>query len=159
MSLSHDDVQALLRILDDSAYDELNLDTGEFRLQLRRSSDGKGWQQSSAASAAAPQEPRAIAATPQAAAAAEPPPSEPGLLDVRAPMVGTWYRSPKPGAEPFITEGSEVQPDSVIGIIEVMKLMSSIPARASGTVVEILAADASFVEKGQLLLRVRPGAA
>ncbi len=74
-------------------------------------------------------------------------------------MVGTWYRAPKPGADPFIGLGSQVAPDTVIGIIEVMKLMSSIPARASGTVVEILADDASFVEKGQLLLRVKPGPA
>ncbi len=156
MSLSHQDVQALLKVLDDSEYDELNLDLGGFTLQLRRSADGKGWQQTTARTATAAAPVQELAAATTSAHAVEPPPSQPGLLDVRAPMVGTWYRSPKPGAEPFIDIGSVLQPDTVIGIIEVMKLMSSIPARASGTVVELIAEDASFVEKGQLLLRVKP---
>jgi acetyl-CoA carboxylase biotin carboxyl carrier protein len=156
MSLSHQDVQALLKLLDDSAYDELNLDLGSYSLQLQRSADGKSWEQKSAtARTAAPVQ--TLAAAAQSSAVVEPPPSISGLVDVRAPMVGTWYRSPKPGAEPFIAIGTALQPDTVIGIIEVMKLMSSIPARSSGTVVEILAEDASFVEKGQLLLRVKPG--
>jgi len=158
MSLNHQDIQALLKLLDDSAYDELNLELGNYSLQLQRSADGKRWQQSStvkAATVAAAQ----VLATQNSQALVEPPPSMPGLLDVRAPMVGTWYRAPKPGADPFIAIGSTVEQDSVIGIIEVMKLMSSIPARASGSVVEILAEDASFVEKGQLLLRVKPGPA
>jgi acetyl-CoA carboxylase biotin carboxyl carrier protein len=158
MSLSHQDVQALLKLLDDSAYDALNLTTDAFTLQLRRSDDGKSWQQANAAPAAAVAA-HANIPTASAGPAAEPPASEPGLVDVRAPMVGTWYRAPKPGADPFIAIGSQVQEDSVIGIIEVMKLMSSIPARATGRVVEILAEDASFVEKGQLLLRVKPGQA
>ena len=71
-------------------------------------------------------------------------------------MVGTFYRAPKPGAEPFVAVGSQVQPDSAIAIIEVMKLMSTIPAGVIGEVREILTEDAQLVEKGQLLLRVRP---
>lgn len=157
MSLSHQDVQALLKLLDDSAYDELNLDLGSYSLQLQRSADGKSWQQKSARSSAAAAPVQTLAAAALTVTAVEPPPSQLGLVDVRAPMVGTWYRAPKPGADPFIAIGSTLQSDTVIGIIEVMKLMSSIPARSSGTVVEILAEDASFVEKGQLLLRVKPG--
>lgn len=156
MSLSHQDVQALLKVLDDSEYDELSLDLGGITLQLRRSVDGKGWQQTTARPTTAAAPVQELAAPTTTAHAVEPPPSQAGLVDVRAPMVGTWYRSPKPGAEPFIGIGSALQPDTVIGIIEVMKLMSSIPARASGTVVELIAEDASFVEKGQLLLRVKP---
>lgn len=71
-------------------------------------------------------------------------------------MVGTFYRAPKPGADPFVDIGSPVQEDSVIAIIEVMKLMNSISARVAGEVVEIVAEDAQFVDKGQLLMRVRP---
>ena len=71
-------------------------------------------------------------------------------------MIGTWYRAPMPGAEPFIQIGSNVGANTVIGIIEAMKLMTSVPAKQQGTVVEILATDATLVEKGQLLLRVRP---
>jgi acetyl-CoA carboxylase biotin carboxyl carrier protein len=88
--------------------------------------------------------------------AAEPAATEAGLVDIRAPIVGTFYRSPQPGAAPFVDIGSEVQPDSVIAIVEVMKLMSSIPAMTRGTVREILATDSQFVEKGQLLMRVKP---
>ena len=82
--------------------------------------------------------------------------TEEGLLDIRAPMVGTFYNAPKPGADPFVEIGSSVNEDSVIAIIEVMKLMNSIPAGLSGEIVEILIDDAQFVEKGQLLMRVRP---
>jgi len=82
--------------------------------------------------------------------------TEEGLLDIRAPMVGTFYNAPKPGADPFVEIGSNVNEDSVIAIIEVMKLMNSIPAGLNGEIVEILVTDAQFVEKGQLLMRVRP---
>lgn len=154
MSLNYQDVQELLKLLDESPYNELTLQTGAFTLELQRSADGKNWQQSSK-----------LAATPQViqtstndsiAATTESPATEAGLLEIRSPMVGTWYRAPTPGAEHFIEAGSQVSDNTIIGIIEVMKLMSSIPALQKGTVVEILAADASLVQKGQLLLRIRP---
>jgi len=154
MSLNYQDVQELLKLLDESPYNELTLQTGAFTLELQRSADGKNWQQSSK-----------LADTPQViqtstndsiAATTESPATEAGLLEIRSPMVGTWYRAPTPGAEPFIEKGSQVSDNTIIGIIEVMKLMSSIPALQKGTVVEILAEDASLVQKGQLLLRIRP---
>lgn len=77
------------------------------------------------------------------------------LLEIRAPMLGTFYRSPKPGADPFVAVGSRVEPDTVIGIIEVMKLMNSAAAGISGEVVEILAQDGELVEYDQPLMRVR----
>jgi acetyl-CoA carboxylase biotin carboxyl carrier protein len=155
MSLDYRDIQALLKLLDESPYDELTLQTASFALNLQRSADGRGWQQSSHVGAR-PHVIQTKTADTTAAAAAEPPATEAGLLDVRAPMIGTWYRAPMPGAEPFIQVGSEVSESTVIGIIEAMKLMTSVPARQQGTVVEILALDATLVEKGQLLLRVRP---
>jgi acetyl-CoA carboxylase biotin carboxyl carrier protein len=81
-----------------------------------------------------------------------------GQVDVKAPMLGTFYRAPKPGAEPFVQAGMTVEPDDPIGIIEVMKLMNSIPAGLSGEVVEVLARDSEMVEYGQVLIRVRPAA-
>jgi acetyl-CoA carboxylase biotin carboxyl carrier protein len=159
MNLSHQDIQAILKIIDDSPYDELRLDDTEFSLYLKRTPEG--WTEErrtlKAAMPFADTSPAlATPGDPVAAQAAEPAASEPGLVDVRAPIVGTFYRAPQPGAAPFVDVGSEVQPDSVIAIIEVMKLMSSIPALARGTVREILVKDAQFVEKGQLLLRVKP---
>lgn len=152
MSLSHQDVQDILRQLDDCPYDELTLETEHYTLTLRRG-DG-GWTQETETRNKG-QETR-VASIEPTQTPDEPAPTEAGLLDIRAPMVGTFYRAPKPGADPFVDIGSPVQEDSVIAIIEVMKLMNSISARVAGEVVEIVAEDAQFVDKGQLLMRVRP---
>ena len=80
------------------------------------------------------------------------------VLEVTAPLVGIFYRAPKPGAAPYVEVGSAVQPDSIIGIIEVMKLMNAVRADVSGTVVEVLVQDGAVVEYGQVLARVAPGA-
>lgn len=153
MSLGHQDVQEILRLLDDTTYDSFTLQTGGFTLTLQRGSDGKGWQQETQTRL---QQGAAQAVTESNVVVTEPPASEPGLLDIRAPMVGTFYRAPKPGAEPYVQIGSRVDSDTVIAIIEVMKLMSAVPARTSGVIAEILVEDARSVEKGQLLMRVRP---
>ena len=71
-------------------------------------------------------------------------------------MVGTFYRAPQPGAPPFVEVGQAVKPDSVVGIIEVMKLMNSITAGVHGTVEQILVGDASQVEAGQPIIVIRP---
>jgi acetyl-CoA carboxylase biotin carboxyl carrier protein len=99
------------------------------------------------------------ATVPRAAPAAPVPPPEvpadPDLHAVVAPMLGTFYCAPKPGAQPFVTVGSVVGEDTVIGIIEVMKLMNSVRAGVRGTVTEIIGRDGSLVEYGEPLLRVR----
>lgn len=156
MSLDHEDVQALLKLLDESPYNELTLQTGAFTLNLLRTADGKGWQQSNTVAARSDAAQKVLSAAPTTAA--EPVATEAGLLDVRAPMVGTWYRAPAPGAAPFIQIGSSVNDNTVVGIIEAMKLMCSVPAKQNGTVVEILVEDATLVQIGQLLARVRPQA-
>ena len=166
MNLTYRDIQEILRLLDDSPYDEMKLQTDEFHLALKRGGDG-GWTQETRTRAGEEsrieglgdgmeQAPRNAAAAPDQQQAPEIAATETGLMEIRAPMVGTFYRAPKPGAEPFVDIGSRVEENSVIAIIEVMKLMSSIPAGLKGEVAEILADDASYVEKGQLLMRVRP---
>src|SRR5262249_44280846 len=79
-----------------------------------------------------------------------------GVPAVRAPMVGTFYRAPSPGAPPFVEAGSRVEPDTVVGIIEVMKLMNQIEAGVSGVVKEILVGNAEPVENGQALVLIEP---
>ena len=74
---------------------------------------------------------------------------------MRAPLLGTFYRAPRPGAPPFVDVGSMVEEDTVVGIIETMKLMNSVAAGASGTVTEILLANAEFAEQGTVLMRIR----
>jgi acetyl-CoA carboxylase biotin carboxyl carrier protein len=154
LSLSHEDVQDILRILEDSSYDELTLETTRFTLTLKRSE--RGWTQETKTVASHQSPVASIPSTASVEEKNELAPTESGLVDIRAPMVGTFYRAPKPGAEVFVDTGTAVQMNSVIGIIEVMKLMNSIPAGSAGEIVEILVEDAQFVAKGQLLMRLRP---
>ena len=81
--------------------------------------------------------------------------SEAGLVVVRAPLPGTFYRAPRPGAAPFVEVGSRVSADTVIGIVETMKLMNSVPAGVAGTVAEFCLANAEFAAHGATLLRIR----
>jgi acetyl-CoA carboxylase biotin carboxyl carrier protein len=77
------------------------------------------------------------------------------LVVVRAPLPGTFYRAPRPGAAPFVEVGSHVGADTVIGIVETMKLMNSVPAGVAGVVAEFCVANAEFAAQGAALLRIR----
>jgi acetyl-CoA carboxylase biotin carboxyl carrier protein len=82
-------------------------------------------------------------------------PEPDGLRAVRAPLPGTFYRAPMPGAPPFVEVGSRVEPDTVVGIVETMKLMNSVCAGARGTVAEILLANAQFAGRDTALMWIR----
>jgi len=86
------------------------------------------------------------------------PPSEPGLLEITAPLLGIFYVAPKPGEPPFVEVGSKVVEETMVGIVEVMKLMHTVRAGVTGEVVEILVRNGGAVEYGEVLMRVRPGA-
>ena len=77
------------------------------------------------------------------------------LVVVRAPLPGTFYRAPRPGAAPFVEVGSQVGADTVIGIVETMKLMNSVPAGVAGVVAEFCVANAELAVQGAVLLRIR----
>ncbi len=77
------------------------------------------------------------------------------LVGVRAPLPGTFYRAPRPGAAPFVEMGSRVGTDTVVGIVETMKLFNSVTAGAAGTVAEICLGNAQFADRGATLLRIR----
>ena len=74
---------------------------------------------------------------------------------MRAPLPGTFYRAPRPGAAPFVEVGSRVSADTVIGIVETMKLMNSVHAGVAGTVAEFCVQNAEFAAHGATLLRIR----
>ena len=78
-----------------------------------------------------------------------------GLVAVRAPLPGTFYRAPRPGAAPFVEVGSRVSAETVIGIVETMKLMNSVPAGVAGTVADFCVGNAEFAAQGTTLLRIR----
>ncbi len=99
--------------------------------------------------AAAPVEEAAMAAGAGAGAQSR-------LLEVKSPMVGTFYRSPEPGAEPYVKAGSRVSTGQTLCIIEAMKIMNELESEVSGVIREILVEDAQPVEFGQVLFRVEP---
>ncbi len=150
MSLTDDDVREILRIIDESDLDELLIETGGFSLHVSKGS-GSG-------DALTPAPPARAAAGESAAAPAEPPaPSDNGLVTIPSPMLGTFYRAESPGATPFVEVGTHVDADTTVCIIEVMKMMNSVPAGVSGTVSEVLAENAQLVEYGAPLFRVQVG--
>jgi acetyl-CoA carboxylase biotin carboxyl carrier protein len=153
MALTDDDVREILRIIDESELDELRIDMPGFRLHVRRG----GAPPPLAPAAPAP----AVERVPEPAA---PPPPEPaaaasnGAATIDAPMLGTFYRASAPGEQPFVDVGSQVDPDTVVCLIEVMKMMNSVKAGVSGTVVEVCATNAELVEYGEPLFRIDPAA-
>jgi acetyl-CoA carboxylase biotin carboxyl carrier protein len=82
-------------------------------------------------------------------------PADPNSREITAPMLGTFYRSPKPGAPPFVEVGSVVAEDTIIAIIEVMKLMNTVRAGVKGVITDIVPADETLVEFGSVLMRAR----
>jgi acetyl-CoA carboxylase biotin carboxyl carrier protein len=160
VELTSEDVRDILQLLDGLPYRELTLETASFRLSLRRAADG-GWTQATEvlAEPAGPAVPAELPGPAHPAPAPEVPAAEPaaaGLLDVRAPLLGTFYRAPRPGAPPFVSVGSEVEPHTVVCIIETMKLMNSVTAGVTGVVAEILVENAQFAGQDTVLMRVRP---
>ncbi|UUU19112.1 acetyl-CoA carboxylase biotin carboxyl carrier protein [Streptomyces sp. DSM 40750] len=155
MSITGEDVQDILRIIDDMEVDRLHVRTGRFELSLRRGDDGE-WTQSARTTAqpvlvddrAAREQPAPGGATPADRAA----PAREGLTEVRTPLPGAFYRAPKPGAPPFVEIGDEVTETTVVGIVETMKLMNSVYAGAAGTVADIRLGDGDFTEQGTVLM-------
>jgi acetyl-CoA carboxylase biotin carboxyl carrier protein len=147
MGLSDEDVREILRIIDESPLEELRVETDGFSLYVRKGASAE----TAAPETAAP--PPAESARPAEASEVDD-----GLVTVSSPMLGTFYRAESPGSPPFVEVGARVQPDTTVAIIEVMKMMNSVPAGLSGTVVEVCSENAKLVEYGQPLFRVRPGA-
>ena len=150
MSLTARDVAEISRLLEESNFDELYLEIDGLKLSLKRASAAKTEAGHGSAEASTP-----AAASHSVQAAVQAPAADPDIHAVSAPLLGTFYRSPKPGAQPFVDVGSPVSEDSIVGIIEVMKLMNTVRAGVAGAVTEILAEDGTLVEYGQVLLRIR----
>jgi acetyl-CoA carboxylase biotin carboxyl carrier protein len=154
VELSPDDVRDVLKALDSSGLDELHLELADLTLTVRRAG-AAGWTaeqrvlrrpvvEGSAEPAAAtePDAPRAAVAE--------------GLVAVHPPLLGTFYRAPKPGAPPYVDVGDEVREETVVGVIETMKMMTPVHAGVRGTVVEVRAANGEFADADAVLLVVDP---
>ena len=147
MPLTDEDVREILRIIDESDLDELRIETQGFALHVRKSGGG--------VLTPPPARPAEAPAHTEPPAPETPEPQD-GLVTIESPMLGTFYRAESPGAEPFVEVGSRVEPDTIVCIIEVMKMMNSVPAGVSGTVAEVVADNAQLVEYGQPLFRLEP---
>ena len=169
MALSYREVAEILKIIDASACDELILELEGTKLVVRRGGAGNG-----NAGAGMVGSPRSISPdsdstttnTGAAAAPASTPPvtkqaaaqerREDGLLEMRAPMVGTFYRAPSPAEPPFVNIGDQVQVGDPLCLIEIMKLYTTIEAQHAGRIAEIGADTGTLVEYDQLLFVIEP---
>jgi acetyl-CoA carboxylase biotin carboxyl carrier protein len=159
-NLTYDDLRRIVELIKSSdRFTEFRLKVGEIEIELRRRGDGAGSPAPDAAPGgveAAPSPLPSLPPTSAHAAAHEPQAWPEGSTAIRSPMVGTFYRAPVPGAAPFVEVGQRVEPDTTVCIIEVMKLMNSIPAGTRGIVARVLVDDAAMVETSQPLILVRP---
>jgi acetyl-CoA carboxylase biotin carboxyl carrier protein len=177
VNLTNEDVADILALLDSLPYDEFDLQTPRFRLTLRRAPGG-GWTEESQVLDA----PTAVTPTPTAAAGGTPVTGRDiraggaavaaagmaadeerggaaaGLVAVPAPLPGTFYRAPRPGAPPFVEVGDEVSEDTVVAIVETMKLMNSVHAGTRGRVAGICLANAEPTARGATLMWIAPQA-
>lgn len=150
-------IERLIKVVDESGLDSLEIERGGTKVRLAKTPPvGVAPLDFAAARAAAPQTPPAPSeATPVVEATAPAAPSN--LLEVTAPMVGTFYMGPAPDAPPYVEPGTTVKPGDTLCIIEAMKLMNELECEISGTVREICVENAQPVEFGQVLFRVEPG--
>jgi acetyl-CoA carboxylase biotin carboxyl carrier protein len=161
MQLDHDQLHKLLAILGESDIQELKLEGDDFRLEVRRNLPGAAPVAMLQAPAAVAAGPAAVAPQPLAATAPSLPPpaaasARTDLLEITAPMVATFYRSPTPDDPAFVEVGSRIGVGQTVCILEAMKLMNELESELAGEVVEILVENGTPVEYGQVLLRLRP---
>jgi acetyl-CoA carboxylase biotin carboxyl carrier protein len=151
VSLTAADVAEIMRLVEQSSFDELTLEIDGIKLSLRRGAAAElscdpGLQPPVTGTQDAPDTP---------ATAPAPAVAETNVRNVASPLLGTFYRAAKPGAPPFVEVGAQVEEETVVAIIEVMKLMNTVRAGVRGTVTEILVADGALAEYGETLMRVR----
>ena len=164
MELSEDDVLHILKLIDESKFDYFQLEVGELKITVSKGdpipigSLGSQTTASASGPAAAPNpQAKPGASTPAAGAAAAKPAVIPeGMLPITAPLLGTFYVAPEPGAPPFVKVGQQITEDTTVGLIEVMKVFNSVRAAVSGTIVEVVAQNGQFVEFVQALFIVKP---
>ena len=171
MSLTHSDIAEIIRLVDQSTLDEFVVEIGDLKVEVRR----KGAEPSApgtpaapapfAPVAPAPTAPKPLPAVPPAPAVAEPdkspvapgaPTLAEGQIAVRSPMVGTFYRRPSPDEPAYVEVGSEVEMDAPLCLVEVMKLYTTVHAKARGRIARICASEAELVEYDQILFIIDP---
>ena len=155
-----EDVEEIIAILDATSYQRLELSTSRFTLKIARE-EGGGWTQEWQTTAvtdaeAVKTDQTAVGESTDTNTAAAAAVDTEGLFLIHAPLPGTFYRAPKPGAAPFVEVGDQVEPDSIVAIVETMKVMNSITAGTTGEVVAILPQNGELLHANTVLMHIRP---
>ena len=153
--LTYADVLAIVRLIESgSRFSEFRLKSGGIEVEIQRANGV-----ATMPAGAPPASPGPATASPGANDSPRRAHAAPDILAdahvIRAPMVGTFYRAPEPGAPPFVEVGARVEPDTIVCIIEVMKLMNSVTAGVKGVVTHVLVENAHMVEYGQALVAIK----
>lgn len=157
------DIKAIIDLMKKNSISEFELERQEFKIKLKRTNGGHSVEEGSGpvylpapvVMAAAGGAPAAIPASTGGGAAA-PAAAASNEIDIKSPMVGTFYRAPSPEAANYVEVGTEVNPDTVVCIIEAMKVMNEIKAEVRGVITAVVLDNAKPVEFGQPLFKIRP---
>jgi len=148
------DIKAIIDLMKKNSVTEFELEKQDFKIRLKRGSNGGGTAQVYDDPAPLPylQAPAGIPAAAPANPAVAAPSAE---LEIKSPMIGTFYRAPSPESAPYVEVGTEVNPETVVCIIEAMKVMNEIKAEVEGVITEVLVENGTAVQFGQPLFRVK----
>jgi acetyl-CoA carboxylase biotin carboxyl carrier protein len=149
------DIKAIIDLMRKNSVSEFELEKQDFKIRLKRGANGGGVAASNedppqiANVQPAPALPAGAVSVPAASAPAN-------EVEIKSPMIGTFYRAPSPDSAPYVDVGTEVNPDTVVCIIEAMKVMNEIKAEAKGVITQVVVENAKPVEFGQPLFKLRP---
>ena len=159
MSLTNSEVLEILKLIDESEYDDVRLEIGDVKIHVRK----RGGEDDATAAQATVAESPPPSVAPPAPLPASPipapvssPPLGADVVAVRAPMLGTFYRAPAPGEKPFVEVGSAVSAADTVCLVEVMKLFNSVKAGIAGTVTSVLVENGAMVEYDEVLITIKP---
>ena len=145
--MDFEEIKSIVELMEEKSLSEFELERGDSKLRIRRGNDGY---------VSVSKEGPPYLLNPPDSPAPEADPAE-GGTEILSPMIGTFYSAPSPEAAPFVEVGSEVDPNTVVCIIEAMKVMNEIKAEKKGVITEILVENAKPVEFGEALFRIRIG--
>jgi acetyl-CoA carboxylase biotin carboxyl carrier protein len=150
-----DEIREIIKMIDQSSIQRFECEQETTKLVIVKNDAGRAGQTPAAAAAVAEEKP--VSAAADRAVPAVKTGEESDVKTIVSPVVGTFYAAPEPGAEPFVKVGRQVAADTVVCIVEVMKLFNEVEAGMNGEIIEVLVQDGEFVEYGQPLFLVRSG--
>jgi acetyl-CoA carboxylase biotin carboxyl carrier protein len=149
------DIKAIIDLMKKNSVSEFELEKQDFKIRLKRGVNG------GIATATIEDGPNLVYTQPVAVLPSQPaapptPAAASNELEIKSPMIGTFYRAPSPESGSYVEVGTEVNPDTVVCIIEAMKVMNEIKAEAKGVITQVMVENAKPVEFGQALFKIRP---